>query len=155
MSTKKNRQDAIQALISAQAVGTQRELTELLRARGFQVTQATVSRDIHEMNLQKTQVAPHQFGYAAPVAQAAPAAVNLGGRYKRMLSESLVSVNVTGALIVVKTLSGTASVVGEALDTLNLPEILGTIAGDNTLFAAADSPEHAVRLADWLGNLLL
>ena len=151
---KKRRQDAILALIAAQPVSTQKELTVLLRQKGFHATQATVSRDIRELNLRKVQLAPHQFGYAPPSVQNTQVVADLNSRYTRMLSESLVSVGVTGALIVVKTLSGTANVVGEALDTLSPPELLGTIAGDNTLFAAADSPEHAEMLAQWLRNLL-
>ncbi|MBQ2952769.1 MAG: arginine repressor [Clostridia bacterium] len=123
------RQVAILDIIEKQDVETQEELADALRQRGIRVTQATVSRDIKELRLLKVLTPVGTYKYAT----ADKAENGLSERFIRMLAESLLSVASSENLIVVKTLNGSANVAAEALDSLHWPEILGTIAGDNTI----------------------
>lgn len=127
---KTARQVAILDIIQKQDVETQEELAAALRDRGIKVTQATVSRDIKELRLLKVMTSSGVYKYATPD----KAENSLTDRFIRMLAESLLSVHVSGTMLVVKTLSGSAGVAAEALDGLSWPEVLGTIAGDNTIF---------------------
>ncbi len=123
------RQVAILDIIEKHDIETQEELADALRQRGIKVTQATVSRDIKELRLLKVLTPMGAYKYAT----ADKAENGLSERFIRMLAESLLSVAASGNLIVVKTLNGSANVAAEALDSLHWPEILGTIAGDNTI----------------------
>ena len=146
---KSSRQNEIIQLISSRDIETQEELAELLRRLGFKVTQATVSRDIRELRLIKVASKGGGYKYARP--ERHEAAVN--ERLTRILSESLVNVAHSGNIIVVKTLSGSANVAAEALDTLEWPEILGTIAGDNTIFAVVRNESDAGQTAERIRQL--
>ena len=131
------RQVAILDIIEKHDVETQEELADALRQRGIKVTQATVSRDIKELRLLKVLTPMGTYKYAT----ADKAENGLSERFIRMLAESLLSVAASGNLIVVKTLNGSANVAAEALDSLHWPEILGTIAGDNTILLVIRAPE--------------
>lgn len=131
------RQVAILDIIEKHDVETQEELADALRQRGIKVTQATVSRDIKELRLLKVLTPMGTYKYAT----ADKAENGLSERFIRMLAESLLSVAASGNLIVVKTLNGSANVAAEALDSLHWPEILGTIAGDNTILLVIRTPE--------------
>jgi len=135
---KSVRQVAILDIIEKQDVETQEELAEALRARGIKVTQATVSRDIKELRLLKVLAPNGAYKYAT----ADKAENGLNERFIRMLAESLLSVTASNHLIVVKTLSGSANVAAEALDSLHWPEILGSLAGDNTILLIIRSNEE-------------
>ena len=124
------RQVTILDLIEKNEIETQEELADALRLRGIQVTQATVSRDIKELRLLKVLTPNGTYKYAT----ADKAENGLIERFIRMLAESVLSVADAGNMIVIKTLSGSASVAAEALDSFHWPEVLGTIAGDNTIF---------------------
>ncbi len=110
------------------------------------MTQATVSRDIKELRLIKIAGKNSAYRYARP--ERKENAVN--DRLIRILGDSLVHADHAGQIVVVKTLSGSANVVAEAIDTLDWPEVLGTIAGDNTIFLAvrkeSDGEEIASRI---------
>ena len=144
------RQMAILDIIAKQDVETQEELAEALRARGIQVTQATVSRDIKELRLLKVLTPSGSYKYAT----ADKAENGLNERFIRMLAESLLSVAASNNLIVVKTLSGSANVAAEALDSLHWPEILGTLAGDNTILliirSEAEAPDVVRRIQEMI-----
>ena len=127
---KINRQNEIIRIISSADIETQEELASELRKNGFNVTQATVSRDIRELRLIKSPSKNGGFKYAKPERHE----VAVSERLTRILTDSLVNADSSGNIIVVKTLSGSANVAAEALDNLGWPEILGTIAGDNTIF---------------------
>lgn len=135
---KSVRQVAILDIIEKHDVETQEELAEALRERGIQVTQATVSRDIKELRLLKVLTPTGAYKYAT----ADKAENGLGERFIRMLAESLLSVAASNNLIVVKTLSGSANVAAEALDSLHWSEILGSLAGDNTILLIIRSNEE-------------
>ena len=118
---------------------TQEDLAEALRQRGIGVTQATVSRDIKELRLLKVLSANGVYKYAT----ADKAEHGLSDRLIRMLTDSVLSISSANNLIVIKTLSGSANVAAEALDSLHWPEVLGTLAGDNTILMIIRSNEEA------------
>ena len=144
------RQVAIIDIIEKQDIETQEELADALRQRGIKVTQATVSRDIKELRLLKVLTPMGTYKYAT----ADKAENGLSERFIRMLAESLLSVAASNNLIVVKTLNGSANVAAEALDSLHWPEILGTIAGDNTILlvirATEDVPSVMGRIQEMM-----
>ena len=144
------RQVTILDIIEKNEIETQEELADALRLRGIQVTQATVSRDIKELRLLKVLTPMGTYKYAT----ADKAENGLSERFIRMLAESLLSVAASNNLIVVKTLSGSANVAAEALDSLHWPEILGTLAGDNTILliirTEAEAPEVVRRIQEMI-----
>ena len=145
---KSQRQKTILSLIAERAMGTQEDLVDALRAMDIQVTQATVSRDIRELHLVK-RLGENGTHYVKPEAEEH----SVTGRLQRMLRESVLSVACSENLLVVQTLSGSANVAGEALDSLEWPEILGTIAGDNTVLVVARSAQEAPEVAQRLKKL--
>ena len=140
---KSERQSLIREIIAAQPVRTQSELADALRAHGLAVTQATVSRDIKDMHLIKVQSEDGEYRYA--LGDRGDPEVN--SRLTHILTESVLSIENAANLFVVRTLSGSAHVAAEAIDSLHWPEVLGTIAGDNTilLIAKSDADVEAVR----------
>ena len=146
---KSSRQNEIIQLIASKDIETQEELASELRYLGYQVTQATVSRDIRELRLIKVAAKDGGYKYARP--ERHETAVN--ERLTRILSDSLVNVDSSGNIIVVKTLSGSANVAAEALDTLDWPEILGTIAGDNTIFAVVRNMSDTAEVTERIRKL--
>ena len=136
---KSTRQNDIIRIISDREIEKQEELAGELRALGYQVTQATISRDIKDLHLIKVIGESGKYKYAQPDRNRS--AVNV--RLTRILSDSLVSVEQAGYMIVVKTLSGSAGVAAEAIDTMQWSGILGTIAGDNTIFIVARDEKDA------------
>ena len=137
-------------IISTTNVETQEQLLQLLEQAGFNSTQATVSRDIKELRLLKVLTPSGSYKYAT----ADKAENGLSERFIRMLAESLLSVAASNNLIVVKTLSGSANVAAEALDSLHWPEILGTLAGDNTILliirTEAEAPDVVRRIQEMI-----
>ena len=134
---KAKRQALIREIVENQSIQTQEELADALRQRGMVVTQATVSRDIKEMHLLK--VLSEEGGYRYATMDKSEQGMN--DRLIRMLSDSVVDMNSANNLILIHTLPGSAHVAGEAVDSLRWPEVLGTIAGDNTILVIARSNE--------------
>lgn len=122
----------IARLIAAENIETQEELAQKLKENGFNVTQATVSRDIKEMRLVKTPAADGSYRYST----AEKAEEDMKDRFISIFTSCVLSVSNAGNLIVIKTITGSASAAAEAVDSLNWPEISGSIAGDNTIFLA-------------------
>ncbi len=147
---KSARQMAILDIINRLQIGTQEELAAALQAEGFRTTQATVSRDIRELGLRKVAVARGGWRYAPPEEVRS----ELTDRFIRILSDSLVSAASSGALVVVKTLSGSAGAACQALDSLGWPEVLGTLAGDNTILLVARSAEDGLQLVERLHGMM-
>ena len=144
------RQVAILDIIEKQDIETQEELAEALRKRGIAVTQATVSRDIKELSWLNV-LSPHG-GYK--YATADKAEHGLSDRLIRMLTDSVLSITSANNLIVVKTLSGSANVAGEALDSMHWPEVLGTLAGDNTILMIIRSNEEVPVIISRIQDLM-
>jgi transcriptional regulator of arginine metabolism len=135
--SKRDRQHAIRELARAEAIGSQQELVDLLIARGFAVTQATVSRDIADLGLVKAPrggrhvyVVPESLGAST---RPGPDARPTDERLRRILADIPVSVGRSGLILLVTGSPGTASVIAQAIDESSLTEQEGTLAGDNTL----------------------
>lgn len=126
---KNARQTAILSIIEREDVETQEELASKLRQNGIEVTQATVSRDIKELRLLKVLSAHGGYKYAT----ADKAEHGLSDRFVRMFMDSVLSINSSGNIVVIKTLAGSANAAGEAIDNMRWPEIIGTLCGDNTI----------------------
>ena len=136
------RHAVIKEIIESQDIETQEELASALRVRGIDVTQATVSRDIKELRLLKVLSESGGYKYAT----ADKAEHGLADRFIRIFSESMLSITQANNLIVIKTISGSAHVAGEAIDSLKWPEVVGTISGDNTLLVIALNADDAEAL---------
>lgn len=141
---KKNRHDKIIELINNHEVETQEQLASLLKEAGYDVTQATVSRDIRQMKLTK-QVTPD--GRQKYVYTTADPEV-MHDKYVSVIKAGYVSMDVAGNLLVIRTVSGMAMAVAAAIDALDMPEIVGCIAGDDTIFVAIKSNEVALELME-------
>lgn len=141
---KSRRQMKIQELISKEVIHTQEELAAKLRQAGFDVTQATVSRDIKEMGLIKVPSPDEEYRYAIPV-EAHPA--NFTERLRRVLREVVVTVNQSENLMVIRTIPGNAHALASLIDNSNWPEVIGTVAGDDTILLVISAKEetHQVR----------
>ena len=120
----------IQKIIETEEISTQFELAERLKKQGFNVTQATVSRDIKEIGLIKIPIEGNLSKYSMPVNISVG---NIAERMRRMFMDNAVSVNSAENIIIIKTLPGTAQGLAACLDQSSWPEIIGTIAGDDTI----------------------
>lgn len=130
---KSERHAMILNLIDTTNVETQEELADMLKQRGICVTQATVSRDIKELRLIK--VLAENGGYKYATVDKAEAGMK--ERFVRIFGDSVVGINTSANLVIVKTLSGSANAAAEAVDSMHWNDIVGTMAGDNTIFIAA------------------
>lgn len=135
---KSNRHDAIIDIISQEAIDTQEMLSEKLRERGFNVTQATVSRDIKQLHLVKKSTENGSYKYALGNDDSQSSA-----KYKNIMRETVISVRQAGNLIVIKTYTGMANAAAAAIDSIAGGLVLGTIAGDDTIFAATENEDNA------------
>jgi len=124
-------------IIESKDIETQEELAEELKNHGVHVTQATVSRDIKELRLLKVLAENGGYKYAT----AERAEKGMSERFIRIFSESVLSIVGAKNLIVIKTLPASANAAAEAIDSLKWPEIIGCIAGDNTILVVAQSDE--------------
>ena len=144
---KEERRRAIEKLIRTHELASQEEVAEQLSRLGFDVTQATVSRDLEQIGAVKVRRSGH-LSYALPgEVQAAPEP-----RLAALLRDFARSVETAGNLVVVKTPPGSAHLIGVALDQSRLDEIVGTICGDDTIFVACKSTNLASELADKLSS---
>ena len=146
---KERRQRAIAELIRSDALSSQEELADRLGAMGFAVTQATISRDLEQMGATKFR-RDGQFSYALHDAAGSGDA----SRVATVFRDWVRSVEPAGSLVVIKTPPGSAHLIGVALDGSDFPEIVGTICGDDTVFAACRSDLEAKILAGKLGREL-
>ena len=132
---KRVRQNKILELIGEYDIDTQEELGKRLHESGFRVTQATISRDIKELQLKKQADKNGKSKYICVT----PGSASFGERYARVLQDGMVSIDQADNLVVIKTVSGMAMAVAAALDNMDLQGFLGCIAGDDTIFAVARS----------------
>lgn len=137
-------------IIEQKDIETQEELAEELKRRGVKVTQATVSRDIKELRLLK--VLSDHGGYKYATVERAEK--GMSERFIRILSESVISLDNVGNLIVIKTLSASANAAAEAIDSMKWSEVLGSIAGDNTILVIARSEEAVESLMARFNTLI-
>ena len=146
---KVGRQNKIIELITRHNVETQEELAEHLNQAGFQVTLSTISRDIRELKLTKVQAENGRQKYVALKKDA-----DLGEKYVRVLKEGFISMDLAQNLVVVKTVSGMAMAVAAAIDAMHLHEVVGCIAGDDTIMCAVRTDKEAEKVMEDLQKLL-
>lgn len=140
---KISRHAKILEIIEKNEMDTQEDLAEELKKSGFNVTQATVSRDIKELRLIKVLSESGKYRYAALREHD----TMLSDRLVKVFSESVLSIDCAGNIIVLKTFSGAAGAACEAIDAFDIQEIVGTIAGDDTIFVlirSAETSEHVI-----------
>lgn len=140
---KMTRHAKIKEIIDKNKVETQEDLAAALRNEGIEVTQATVSRDIKELMLVKVPDADGHYHYAYPKEHNM---LLTPGRLERTFQDSIISVRASQCLVIIRTLPGTAQAVAYAVDYMKWPEILGTIAGDDTVFVALENEEGVATL---------
>ncbi|WP_078379787.1 transcriptional regulator AhrC/ArgR [Sutcliffiella halmapala] len=148
--TKGQRHIKIRELIANSEVETQDELVDRLKSAGFNVTQATVSRDIKELHLVKVPMLDGRYKYSLPADQR----FNPLQKLKRSLMDAFVKLDIAGHMIVMKTMPGNANAIGVLIDNLDWQEILGTICGDDTCLIICRTPDQAEELADRFINML-
>lgn len=148
MHSKSQRQSRIRDLIESQPVGSQEQLQKLLVQSGIRATQATLSRDLREMGVLKGPL-----GYRLPGVGFADSKQTRPDELARALQEFMRSCKAAGHLVVIRTGTGQAQMVALELDRARLSEVLGTVAGDDTIFIAARSGAEGTRLASQLRKL--
>lgn len=137
---KTRRQAAILDLISENAIETQEELLNRLKEKGYNVTQATVSRDIKELRLLKTLSNDGKYRYTSYSKSISDANQNING----FINRSVISVKAAHNMVVIKTLAGMANAICASIDSVDFKGVLGTIAGDDTIFIVCADNEKAV-----------
>ena len=142
------RQQAILDIISNQEVSTQSELTTLLKAEGFEATQATVSRDIAELGLTKTVGSIKKFRYTVKKQDEQIIKIS------KIFKESVVSYDTAMNLLILKTFAGSANAAAAMIDKLGIPQIVGTIAGDDTILVITKSTEDVMKVSKILKEYL-
>ena len=147
---KVNRHAKIVELINKYQIETQEELAERLNQVGFHVTQATVSRDIRDLKLTKVPAENGKQKYA--VLESGNTA--MGEKYIRILRDGFVSMDMAQNILVIKTVSGMAMAVGAALDAMKWTELVGCIAGDDTVMCAVRSVDDTILLVEKIKKLL-
>lgn len=145
-----SRQNKILDLIEEYEIETQDKLVSLLRKYGYDVTQATVSRDIKELQLVKTLSSSGKYRYSA----AAGEDRMVSDRLSNIFRETVKSTAYSGNIVLMKTLSGCANAAAETLDNLGLEHVIGSVAGDNTILLVVDDPEHSPAVVEHLNSLL-
>ncbi|NLT46960.1 MAG: arginine repressor [Clostridiales bacterium] len=145
-----SRQNKILDIINSHEVETQDMLVSLLKKAGYQATQATVSRDIKELQLIKTLSPSGRYKYAVSSAAEQPPSE----RFVTIFKETIKAVNSSGNIIVIKTLSGCANAAGEAIDTMNMSHVVGSVAGDNTILLVIDDPANVPDLVKRFHDIL-
>ena len=143
MSNKTDRQNSIRELIESRLVGSQEELRKLLRQRGWDVTQSTLSRDLREMRLARVPTNDGGARYATTDAMPDPSRATLDS----LLPQLFDRIDGVGELLVLHTMPGGAQAIAFALDAEGWPELLGTIAGDDTILLICRSAQARERIA--------
>ncbi len=147
---KNNRQAMIVSIIKELIIGTQEELGEILKSRDIQVTQATLSRDIKELGLVKVPTLDGGYRYSLPQDRTPG---DLMRRAQRMLEDAVIAIDSAENIIVIKTMSGTAQGVAAAFDELEWPEVVGTVAGDNTIMVVVRNKAQVEEVLNRLQQL--
>lgn len=147
---KTKRQRKIIELITNYDIETQEELAAKLVENGFNVTQATISRDIRELNLTKIATKGGKQKYAV---QSSSDIVS-NSKYMRVLNDGIITMDTAGNILVVKTVSGMAMAVAAALDSMQIKEILGCIAGDDTIMCVVKHAEETDRVKEHIESFI-
>ena len=146
---KSQRHYKILELIRTYPIETQEELASYLKEAGYKVTQATVSRDIRELKLTKVQKENGRQCYSVMQQQK-----DFGEKYLRILRDSFISMDMAQNILVIKTASGMANAAAESLDVIGFHEMVGCIAGDNTIMCAVRTVDDTIILMDKLKKII-
>lgn len=149
-TVKKKRHETILRLIEQNCLSTQTELLELLKKEGFDTTQATVSRDIKDLRLVKKVDELGRSRYAVDSGDSG----ELLGKYRSIFSHSVISADYAGNTLVIRCYTGMAQAACAALDSMHWEGLVGTLAGDDTIFALCRTPELACQMKDAIADLL-
>ena len=147
---KKSRHQRIKELVEQFEIETQEELADRLRGDGYTVTQATVSRDIRDLKLTKI---PGENGKQRYVIHQNESFLN--EKYIRVLKDGFVSMDMAQNILVIKTVSGMAMAVCAAIDAMKWGEVVGSIAGDDTIMCAIRTVEETAKVMDKIGRIVL
>ncbi len=147
---KSKRQQQLLEIVTKIEVNTQEELIKILEAQGLKVTQATISRDIKELGLIKTSGRSKKYRYARVFDKHGDT-----NKLLELFKVAVISITCAQNLIVVKTLTGNASAVAATIDSQEIPEILGTLAGDDTVLVVSTDNNSAQQVATSLHSLLV
>ena len=145
------RQDKILELISEFEIETQEELIYYLNKYGFEATQATISRDIRELKLTKIVGSTGNYRYAA---HSQDARHNSSPKFNGVLVDSITKVTYANNIIVLKTFPGLANAIGSGIDAIHSPDILGCVAGDDTVIIVAKSEAAAKDVSEKLKHMM-
>lgn len=148
---KNHRHVRVKDIVERFVIRTQDELAEALRQEGIDVTQATVSRDIKELMLMKVPTGDGGYRYAYPSDQTATVST---ARLEKTFQDSVLSVNSSGNIIVLRTLPGTAQAVAYVIDNIRWPDIIGTVAGDDTVFIVVKPVEIIAAVVERFESIL-
>lgn len=148
--SKVKRHIKIRELISENDIETQEELVAHLESEGFNVTQATISRDIKELHLVKVPATSGKYKYSLPADQR----FNPLEKLKRLIMDAFVKIDHTHLFIVLKTIPGNAHAIGALIDNLDWTEIMGTICGDDTCLIICRTEQEALDVKDRFINML-
>lgn len=147
---KKRRHKLILDLIEQYEIGTQEELLAMLRDRGYDVTQATVSRDVKELRLIKSQGASGFYKYAVESKKS----IGYTDMFDALFQSAMTKVDYAGNICVIKCSPGLASAACATIDAMNVSEVVGTIAGDDTIFMLCRTDDEAHGVAEALNRMI-
>ncbi len=148
---KSTRQESILQIIAEKDIETQDQLLGELKARGIPSTQATISRDIKELHLVKELTSSGTYRYAV---SGRKASLNFAGRLRTIFREGVTSFDVAQNIVVVKTMPGLAPAAGAALDGMEIPDLVGSLAGDDTVILIMRTNESAVEFCTEIRQML-
>ncbi len=147
---RNKRQLKLMEIINNYDVETQGELIELLQGAGFSVTQATISRDINDLGITKIIAPNRRYKYVCPKEEKE----DLTNKYNSLFKQAVVEVKSAQNIIVIKTIVGSANSAAAFIDNLNISEIVGTLAGDDTIFLVVENEQVAVNVKKKLNSYL-
>ena len=154
MKTKKNRLETLRLIISSQHMGSQDELLSALQKEGFQLTQATLSRDLKQLKVAKASTLNGNYVYVLPNDTMYKRVSTPGNIREMMQSSGFLSINFSGNMGVIKTRPGSASSIAWNIDHSDMPQLLGTIAGDDTIFIVIKEGYTHQEIVDVLNEII-
>ena len=146
---KYKRQKKILELIAEYDIETQDDLIERLRESGYDVTQATVSRDIRELKLVKTAMPDRRYRYEVAQYEG----IEISTKYRNIIKETVIKVDYVGNTVVLRTYTGMAQAAAAAVDGMGWDEIVGTLAGDDTIFILMRDTDAAIGFAEKVSQI--
>ena len=154
MKNKQNRLNAIRIIISNERIGSQDELLKKLYAQGFELTQATLSRDLKQLKVAKTAASDGSYIYILPSNPLYKRLSKEKQAYENQVRSGFVSINYSANIAVIKTRPGYAGGIAYDIDEHDLPSVLATVAGDDTILVILADNDKAAQFCEIAGNML-